>query len=602
MALRTEEWEELALLEEEKELRAFYRRNPLKWIEDILGVDPKGIKWSLYGGNYETHEWDGTEDPLFAALQGIADWRNVAMEAATGVGKTWLSAMLVLWFLDCFPYSKVITVAPKETQLTKNLWSEIGKHWPAFKTRRPNAEMGKLWIRVRPDLEDMEAWSAFGFVCGVGANEDTAQKAKGFHAEHMLIIFEETPGIDDAIMTSFRNTCTAPHNLRLALGNPVGHTDQLHKFAVQPTTLHIRASALDYPNLVLVDQPSKEELLNPEFIRNMPQIISGAASWSSVLERLYDYGEDHVLYKSQVRGICPIGSAYGMFKDSVLANARKSLSEPVEVTFHPEPKFGTGLSDGETRIYTKPDPAWINRYILFADVAGDHGDMDNSGDFHVCTVFDRVERKPAAVIRMQGPRDEYAKEILRVADMYKVFWPERNMQVPPLLAWETNGVGGLTMVPEFREYPNLYFKKSLDVRGAKPRRKYGWYTGVDTRPEMMDELQKWAYELGDKPERVVDEWLLNEASTFVWNSNRKRFEGAPGCHDDCMMSLSGALVIDTTIPKPFNILTKGEYDKEQSRLTLLQQRKRVIEQMRKRERGEERKNNPWDVKIPKTLV
>jgi hypothetical protein len=41
--------------------------------------------------------------------------------------------------------------------------------------------------------ENRDDWLAVGFVAGVKADEASSTKAQGFHAEHMLMIIEETP-------------------------------------------------------------------------------------------------------------------------------------------------------------------------------------------------------------------------------------------------------------------------------------------------------------------------------------------------------------------------------------------------------------------------
>lgn len=264
-----------------------YQRDPVGFMVDVLGMDERTLRWSLNPG-YESHRWDGTPDPLVAALEGLADWRDVGVEAGTGTQKTYvLGAGGTLWFLACFPDAVVVTVAPKEDQLKLNLWKELGKLWPRFKQHFPTAALSDLKLRIRGGID--ESWAASGFVAGVGADEESANKARGFHAEHMLIIFEEMPGIHTAIATAFENTCTAPHNIRLGLGNPDNQQDQLHTFCETPGVLSVRISALDHPNVVAGDE----------------NLVPGAASKASNRRRALKYGENSRMYDRMVRGISP---------------------------------------------------------------------------------------------------------------------------------------------------------------------------------------------------------------------------------------------------------------------------------------------------------
>ncbi len=269
-----------------------YAKDPVGWIVDVLKVPCRTIDWAMNEG-YGSHEWDGTENPLVKILEGLAEWRNVGVESATTTGKTFLGACIVLWFAACHEDSTTVTVAPKEDQLALHIWKEITKLWPAFHKAYPEAEKSYLRIRMR---KDSDVWAVHGFVAGVRAEEveGSATKAQGFHAEHMLIVFEETPGISPAIMTAFKNTCKAPHNLRLAFGNPDHQLDALHQFCIGPRTTHIRISAYDHPNIVLAD----------------PSFVPGAVSQErgiddALLDAQDDGGKENRMFKSRVRGLSP---------------------------------------------------------------------------------------------------------------------------------------------------------------------------------------------------------------------------------------------------------------------------------------------------------
>lgn len=282
-----------------------YQRDPIAWMQDVLEIPETTIRWSLNEG-YDAHEWDGTPDPMVAILDGLVANRNVGVESATTTGKTFLAAAIVLWFLACFKNATVVTVAPKEDQLKLHIWKEISKLWPAFSRHFPSAQLDTLRIRMLPNSD---LWAAHGFSVGVGADEGSATKAQGFHAEHMLIVFEETPGIQYPILTAFKNTCRAPHNLRLALGNPDSELDSLHLFCEGARTDHVRISAYDHPNVVA----------------DNPNLIPGAVSRQGIEDAEQDYendgGKDNRMFKSRVRGITPEQSADALIRSEWLDRA-----------------------------------------------------------------------------------------------------------------------------------------------------------------------------------------------------------------------------------------------------------------------------------------
>lgn len=270
-------------LAEEEKLKV-YRNNPLLYFTERLGVNPNAVDW-LSNCGYENHSWDGTVNPFAKILEALTLNKWVGVESATGTGKTFNAALIVLWFLECFENAVVVTTAPKEAQLSLHIWKEIGKLYNKF----GKGELTSLRLRMNPGRDDR---LAIGFVAGVGSAEESSTRAQGFHAENMLIILEETPGISPAVITAFQNTCTAPHNLILALGNPDHQADNLHKFCMLPNVEYVRISAYDHPNVVL----------------NNPLFISGAASREGIERMKARYGEDNPLFLSRARGISPAQS------------------------------------------------------------------------------------------------------------------------------------------------------------------------------------------------------------------------------------------------------------------------------------------------------
>lgn len=299
-----------------------YQRDPVNWMMDVLGFTREHIAWSEYDG-YDRHKWDGTKDPLVVALDALAAWKWCAVSSGTGTSKTYtLGAAGMLWFLACFENSRVITIAPKEDQLTKNLWKEVGDLWPRFQPHFPDAILQSLTIRMRGGIE--EKWSGTGLVAGVGADEDSAQRARGFHEEHMLFIVEEAPGVDTAIWNAVKHTCTAPHNLILGLGNPDHRQDPLHKFAEIKRVEFVRISAMDFPNVALnnLRDPEKEDVLNDT------QYIPGAISRISVQDRADDFGEGTPMYDRMVRGIAPAQAKNALIRWEWCVRAAEKYGDP----------------------------------------------------------------------------------------------------------------------------------------------------------------------------------------------------------------------------------------------------------------------------------
>ena len=290
------------LLEESyrRKIMEYYRQFPMVWLSERLKEDPKQFKWSLYK-EYKNYSWDGDKDPLLQAWKAISNKQWVGVESATSTGKTFFLSRLILWFLDTHRDALVVTTAPKQSQLKLHLWSEIAKIFHKFKNIRPSSELLDLKLRViglnrrasagtEQSLSD--SWQAIGFVSGTSPGQDSVTTAQGFHRENMLIILEETPGISQAVINAFENTCTGKNNVIIAVGNPDNEIDTLHKFSISKGVKHIRISALDYPNIVT------DEV-----------VVPGAVTQGSIDRRRDKYGKDSPFYLSRVRGISPAQSS-----------------------------------------------------------------------------------------------------------------------------------------------------------------------------------------------------------------------------------------------------------------------------------------------------
>lgn len=305
-----------------------YAKDPVGWAVDVLGVPEWSLRWSLLP-EYRDHVWDGTPDPIARMLEAVAEGKDCGVESATGTGKTYGGAIAVLWFIATHQDALVVTTAPKEDQLAVQLWKEIGRHWPKFQARYPQASTVKLRVRMLDGAGQEEVWGAVGWACGVDANEESATRAQGFHAAHMFVITEETPGVPKPVMEAFANTRTGGHNPQLSLGNPDHLQDSLHQFCILPTTEHIRISGFDHPNVVCGRE-----------------VIPGAVTPKSLARMQARLGEGTPLYNSRARGICPDQATNALIRSEWIERA---FSNYEDLTYHLGlPALGVDVAQSET--------------------------------------------------------------------------------------------------------------------------------------------------------------------------------------------------------------------------------------------------------------
>lgn len=167
-----------------------YYDNPVAFLEDMLDMD--------------CDDWQAD------VAVDIATNPKVAVKSGQGVGKTALEAGLIIWFLVCRPYSKVIATAPTMQQLYDVLWAEISKWLESSKVKNL-----LTWTKTKVYMVgDSERWFA------TAKTATKPENMQGFHEDHMMIVVDEASGVADPIMEAILGTLTGFDNKLLLMGNP----------------------------------------------------------------------------------------------------------------------------------------------------------------------------------------------------------------------------------------------------------------------------------------------------------------------------------------------------------------------------------------------
>ncbi len=95
---------------------------------------------------FEPDKW---QKEVFA---DIAKFPKVTVRSGQGVGKTGCEAVLCLWFLSCFPYSRVVATAPTKQQLNDVLWAEVSK----WQSKSPLLKAVLKWTKTKVSVEGYE--------------------------------------------------------------------------------------------------------------------------------------------------------------------------------------------------------------------------------------------------------------------------------------------------------------------------------------------------------------------------------------------------------------------------------------------------------------
>ena len=168
-----------------------YRSEPVIFAQEVLKFNPDG--WQM------------------DALNDLAENSKVAIKSGQGVGKTGMEAVVLLWFICCFPFPRIVATAPTKQQLHDVLWSEISK-WQTQSTLL--SEILK-WTKTYIYMRNYEKrWFA------VARTATKPENMQGFHARNMLFIVDEASGVADPIMEAILGTLSGENNKLLMCGNP----------------------------------------------------------------------------------------------------------------------------------------------------------------------------------------------------------------------------------------------------------------------------------------------------------------------------------------------------------------------------------------------
>lgn len=215
-------------------------------------------------------------DQQVQILRSVRDHRRTAAPSGHGVGKTFLAACVVLWFLFCFPGSKILTTAPTWFQVENLLWREVRQ----ILSRSAFALYCEAALTT---LNLSDEWFA------IGLSTNDATRFQGIHAPYVLIIFDEATGVDMEIWEAAEGVAIGPNDRFLAIGNPTDPTSQFKHVCDSELWNVIHLNAEEHPNVI-----------------SGKEIIPGAVTKEWIDERLAEYGgRDTALYRARVLGKFP---------------------------------------------------------------------------------------------------------------------------------------------------------------------------------------------------------------------------------------------------------------------------------------------------------
>ena len=239
----------------EKEFLQKCKADPQFFCEKVLGVFP----WAKQ----------------IEIMNSVRDNPNTIVVSANAQGKSWVSAAIVLWWLFTHKDSMVITTAPTYRQIMSVLWAEVSKMYNG--ARIPlggDLTSGKIQVD--------DKW----FALGIPSSEEV--RFQGYHAEDILVVFDEAAGIEPHIYTAAAGNLTSTNSRFLLIGNPTSPSGMFYDFSKNPNWHKITLNALESP---AITQPEKYPFL-------------ATKKWC--MERAQEWGTSSPMYQARVLGEFPI--------------------------------------------------------------------------------------------------------------------------------------------------------------------------------------------------------------------------------------------------------------------------------------------------------
>jgi phage terminase large subunit len=247
----------------------------IRAVLDAYRDDPAGFNRAILGRELWSKQVE--------VCESIARSPITVVPAGRAVGKSYLLAGVVLWWLYTRPMSLVITTGPDHRQVVSVLWKEIRK---AIRSARAPLGYDHLTQGYgspqRLQLRSGTEWQALGFAC------KSEEGLSGQHAADLLVIVDEASGVEDRIWSAIHGLAAAR---LVVVGNPIKydcHFRELHDLSAASATIRsVPISSLECPDAGKETSPVGMACLS--FLRQMREI----------------HGEDSPWWRSNVLGLFP---------------------------------------------------------------------------------------------------------------------------------------------------------------------------------------------------------------------------------------------------------------------------------------------------------
>ena len=242
-------------------------------------------------------------------LQTIATQTRIAIRASHAVGKSFVLAIAVLWWLARYRDGIALMVAPTERQIETVLWPEIRR--VVARAKVPYPKIMAREFKLRGDNN---------FALGLSTNQ--APNFQGYHGKEVLVIIDEAPGVASDIFDAIDGIAAGGNVPIVMAGNPTNASGPFYQAFTKERALWncISIDAFDSPNVRCICNERHDDF-TIETLRSLPPGLTENDSpvfahkpWRELVSRFWVYqmywkhGEASAFWVSRVRGQFPTQS------------------------------------------------------------------------------------------------------------------------------------------------------------------------------------------------------------------------------------------------------------------------------------------------------
>lgn len=268
---------------------------------DLMQTDAVAVVRDIFGSTL----WDHQEQ----ILNAVRDHPKVAWRSCHGIGKTYVCARLVMWWLFSFPYSIVITTAPTWRQVEDLLWKEIRSCYYNSATELG----GNLSPSATQLAIDGKEWVA------IGLSTNDSNRFQGYHSEHLLVVVDEAAGVAEEIFEAIMGVLTSAHCRLILIGNPTDIGGQFYRAFRTEGWKTGKTAAWDTPNFKKLGI-TREDIINNTWEAKVPRKDNGDFDWPYpwlitpkwAYDAYREWGTSHPAWFARVEGEFPEQGEYNV--------------------------------------------------------------------------------------------------------------------------------------------------------------------------------------------------------------------------------------------------------------------------------------------------